>query len=143
MEEPALSLTVRGALACLVLLAACVRGAPAPPPGDSAGTDTSGGETGDSSGGEETGDTGCTPNEEGLEGEARIVCAPGTYGDDGYCVTTEAPTVWVTMSCEAYAESGEQVLHQEFGHCAAELGVECCDCTFDLDPTCDPCEVND
>ena len=123
------------------LLAACTGGAPEPGGGDSAGTDTSadtsGGDTGD------TGDTGCTPNEEGLEGEARVVCAPGAISDDGYCVSEAAPTVWVTMSCNAYAESGEQVLSQELAQCATDLGVECCVCSFDLDPTCDPCEVND
>lgn len=137
-----MSLLDRRVALALLLLAACTPRAPTPPGGDSAGTDTSTDSGADSSGGE-TADTGCTPNEEGLEGEARILCAPGTPGVRGYCKPTEASTVWTTMTCEAYAESGEQVLSQVFSQCAEDLDVECCDCTFDLDPTCDPCEVND
>ena len=88
-------------------------------------------------------DTGCTPEGEPLLGEARILCAAGTLEASGACTVSEAYTVRDTLTCDAYAGHGSQVLDTEVTACMDASGAECCECYFELDATCEPCAVND
>lgn len=78
-----------------------------------------------------------------VEGEARIVCAAGDDAPGEGCAPIEEPTVRATLTCESYASSGYQQAYSIARACATDLGAECCVCSFDLDATCNPCEVND
>ncbi|MDP2310409.1 MAG: hypothetical protein Q8P18_30610 [Pseudomonadota bacterium] len=121
-----------------VLLAAC-----SGPSSDSPADDDTGAPSDSDSDSDSPADTACTPEGEPLEGDARIVCAPGTLESSGACTGSESPTVRETLTCESYASSGDQVLSQETGTCAADAGAECCVCSFEVDVTCDPCVTND